>query len=68
MNNKRNDLYSDWFCVVGIKDDNKIGFYASMPDYIEMSVVVAKYIARRMHEDIKKGLRLVDYLYELKRR
>ena len=39
-----------------------------MPDYIEMSVVVAKYIARRMHEDIKKGLRLVDYLYELKER
>lgn len=60
---KRKDLYGDWYCVVGIHNNGKTGFYASFTrDYIEFSSSVANYIANRMNESIKNGLSLIDYI------
>ena len=57
--------YEDQFCVIG-PDDQGYYFYADISRrYMRMRPSIGRYIARRMHENIRDGLNLIS-LYESK--
>ena len=58
MEIKDKELYSDWFCTVGIVEDK--GYYFNMHcDFKWMSIPKAKYIAKKLHKGEDKILKFI---------
>ena len=58
MEIKDKELYSDWFCTVGIGEDK--GYYSDIScDFKWMSIPKAKYIAKKLHNGEDKILKFI---------
>ena len=59
----RKDLYTDDFIVITVNEEENKGIYADMlMGYMEFSVQVAEFIARKCKENMKHGYRLLDHI------
>ena len=57
------DLYFDGFCCIGIREDTGSGYYSDISmEYFEFPASIAKYIAKRMRENLQHGSMLIDYI------
>ena len=58
MEIKDKELYSDWFCSVGIGEGK--GYYSSIGcDFKWMSIPKAEYIAKKLHNGEDKILKFI---------
>lgn len=58
MEIKDKELYSDWFCTVGIGEGK--GYYSDISfDFKWMSIPKAKYIAKKLHNGEDKILKFI---------
>ena len=54
------ELYSDWFCTVGIDIEEGKGYYSDIScDFKWMSILKAEYIAKKLHNGEDKILKFI---------
>ena len=60
MEIKDKELYSDWFCTVGIDIEEGKGYYSDIScDFKWISIPKAEYIAKKLHNGEDKILKFI---------